>query len=222
MKIIKMLPLAAALAAIGSAHAAGIGVRAGTTGLGGDIGWGIAPTLSARVGYAGYNRDTSTESNSVKYDAKLKLSNLNAVLDWSPLGPFRITGGFVANQNKYTLTGTPSAAGTYDFIGTSFTAADIGTVSGTVKPGRSTAPYLGIGWGNVAGKGVNFYFDLGVILQGSPKATLSANCGPVAAAQTGGCAKFESDVAAEQAKLEDKLKGFKNYPVINVGLTIGF
>jgi hypothetical protein len=55
--------------------------------------------------------------------------------------------------------------------------------------------------------------------QGSPKASLTANCGTLSAAQ---CAPLQSQVASEQAALEDKLKNAKYYPVLNIGLTIGF
>ena len=90
-----------------------------------------------------------------------------------------------------------------------------------MKPGNSVAPYLGIGYGNVWTKGVNFYFDLGVMFQGSPKASLTANCGP-SIAGTATCTALQNDVAAEQQRLEDKLKKFKYFPVANIGITIGF
>ncbi len=46
MKWIKAsLVTAAALAAAGGAQAAGVGVRAGTTGIGGDVGFSLMPTL---------------------------------------------------------------------------------------------------------------------------------------------------------------------------------
>ena len=78
--------LALALAGAGSAQAAGIGVRAGTTGLGADFGWSIAPTLGGRIGLSGLNFDTDFDTGGVSYDAKAKLANLNLLLDWSPLG----------------------------------------------------------------------------------------------------------------------------------------
>jgi hypothetical protein len=191
-----------ALAAAGSAHAVGVGARIGTTGVGADVAWKLAPTLSARLGYSGlsWNRDVSTD---VSYKGKLKLSNFNTFLDFSPLGPFRITGGFIFNNNKYDVTGDSGG----------------GSISGEVKAGRSSAPYLGIGYGNVSGLGVNFYADLGIMFQGSPKANLSANCGSLSA---GPCNTLRAQAASEQARLEDKLKGFKYYPVANIGVTIGF
>ena len=194
--------VAAAMAAATSAQAAGIGVRAGTTGVGADIAWDLAPTLSARLGYSAlkWNRDVDTDA--VEYDGKLKLSNLNTFIDFHPLGPiFRITGGIVFNDNKYDVSAARFG----------------GSLNGTVEAGRSAAPYLGIGWGTVAGAGINFYADIGVMFMGSPKASLRAVCSPGPA-----CTQLQNEVAAEQRRLEDELKHFKHYPVLNVGLTVGF
>ncbi len=200
----RILIAATLLAATGAAHAVGIGVRAGTLGVGGDVAWSIAPTLSARLGYSrlSWGRDYSTDN--VRYDGDLKLSNLNALVDFSPLGPFRLTGGVIFNNNRYEANGVANA----------------GTVTGDVKTGRRAAPYLGIGYGNVSGAGVNFYADLGIMFMGSPKASLNATCNPAVGAAA--CTSFRNDVAEEQRRLEDRLKHFKYYPVLNIGLTIGF
>lgn len=203
MRLLHSICVAAALLAAGSAQAAGIGVRAGTTGVGGDVAWGVAPTLSARVGYSTLSWDRDVSTSRVRYDGELKLSNLNTFLDFHPLGPFRLTGGFVFNRNRYEVRG--------DLLG--------GSLSGEIKPGRSAAPYLGIGYGNVAGLGVNFYADLGIMFQGSPRARLTANCGSLSASA---CASLQNEVAAEQTRLEDDVKRFKYYPVANIGITIGF
>src|SRR6185295_192669 len=156
MRFSRSILLAALTVAAGSAQAAGAGLRIGTTGLGADFGWEIAPTLGGRLGVSAGNWSADFNTSDVNYDAKLKLGNVNAFLDWSPFGPFRLTGGFIANNNKIDLTGNPG-----------FDA----TVSGTVKPSNSFAPYLGVGYGNVWTRGVNFYFDVGVMFMGSPKAS---------------------------------------------------
>lgn len=219
MRIRKILLLAATFCAACSVEAAGIGVRAGTMGVGVDFGWSLAPTLSARIGYSGLSYKTTIEETDISYDTKLKLSNLNGFLDWSPLGPFRITAGIIGNGSKADMTGTP-AGGTFTINGVPYNAADVGTLSGSVEPGSSAAPYLGIGYGNVAGAGVNFYFDLGVIFQGAPTASLSASCGP--AVPPAQCTQIRNDVAAEQQRLQEKLDKYKVFPVLNIGVTIGF
>jgi hypothetical protein len=215
-----LLAAATALAAASGAQAAGVGVRAGTTGLGADVGFSLVPTLSARLGYSGLSYSRTVDVTDVEYDGRLRLSNLNLLLDFSPLpGPVRITGGLIFNDNKVDVTGRPTG-GTFTLNGNVYPAAAIGSLSGTVKSGNSAAPYLGIGYGNVAGLGVNFYFDLGVMFQGTPSASLAATCGAAVPASV--CSQVQRDVAAEQARLQDQISGFKYYPVANIGVTIGF
>ena len=207
-----ILALALAAAA-GPTCAAGIGVRAGTTGIGADFGWDIAPTLGGRIGLSGGSVSTDLDTDSVRYDAKAKFADVNLFLDWSPLGPFRITGGFIPNDNKIDLTGRASSTAGNAIVPPG------ATLNGTVKPEKDFAPYLGIGYGNVWTKGVNFYFDLGVMFQGTPQVGLTLNCGTASAAQ---CTAAQSQVAAEQQRVQEKVDKYKYYPVANIGITIGF
>ena len=210
VKYHKWLLVVTLVAAAGSTQAAGIGVRAGTTGLGADLGWDIAPTLGGRIGLSGMNFNTEVETGSVRYDAKARIVNLNLFLDWSPLGPFRITGGFIPNNNKVDLVGQPGSGAAIP-PGSSLT--------GTVKPEKPFAPYLGVGYGNVWTAGVNFYADLGIMFQGSPQVSLSLNCGTADPVQ---CAAAQGQVETERQRVQDELKRFKYYPVLNLGITIGF
>jgi hypothetical protein len=220
MTLKKILCATAALAAAGTVQAAGVGIRAGTTGLGADLGWNLAPTVDARVGYSALDFGTHINSGDVRYDAKLKLSNLSALVDWRVGGPlFRISAGFILNDNRYNMNGEPSN-GTFRINGTTYTTSQVASLGGNVRSGNRLAPYLGIGTGSVAGAGVNFYWDLGIMFMGSPKASLNASCGPsLNAAQ---CAQLQSDVASAQRNLESDVSRFKYYPVANVGITVGF
>src|SRR6185503_1637020 len=83
MNLAKTFIVAAIFAATFSAQAAGVGARVGTTGVGGDVGFNVAPTLDARVGYSYFRYKTHYNSD-INYDAKFQLSNLNGLLDWSP------------------------------------------------------------------------------------------------------------------------------------------
>jgi hypothetical protein len=202
----RVFMLAAAFAACGSLHAAGLGIRAGTTGIGADVGFNVAPAIDARVGYSALKWSHDVDTSNATYKGDAKLSNLNALLDFHPLGPvFRLTGGFILNDNKYEATGRPNFGP--------------GSINAKVEAGHKAAPYLGVGWGNVAGAGVNFYADLGIMFMGSPKATLTADCTGLNAAQ---CSVLQSQTASEQGALEDKLHRFKAFPVLNIGVTIGF
>src|SRR3954468_14135488 len=129
------------MAASSTAHAIGIGAKVGTTGIGGDVAMSVFPLVDARIGWAGGSLSRTYSTSGASYDGKMKLNNLNALLDFHPLGPsFRLTGGVIFNDNKYEATGTPSSGP--------------GSFNASVK-GNSAAPYLGVGWGRVAGMGVN-------------------------------------------------------------------
>ena len=213
MKYNKLIVVVALFGAAGSAQAFGLGLKAGTLGLGADLGFGILPTLGGRVGISGMTVNTHVDTNDVRYDAKAKFQDLNLFLDWSPLGPFRISGGFIPNNNKIDLTGRANSTAGNAVVPPG------ATLNGTVKPEKDFAPYLGIGYGNVWTKGVNFYFDLGVMFQGSPQVNLALNCGTANPAQ---CSAAQSQVAAEQQRVQDKVDKYKYYPVANIGITIGF
>jgi len=219
MRSAAKIALVVALTASSAASAQGVGLRIGTLGAGGDIGWGIAPTLSARLGYSALNFGSTVNSSEVRYDGRVKLSNLSGMLDWSPVGPFRLTAGLIGTRNRVSVTAVPTGS-IYTLNGNVYQASDIGSLTGMVEPKNQLAPYLGIGYGNVAGAGVNFYFDLGVVFQGSPKASLIATCG--AALSAAQCSQLQSDVAAERYSLERSLDKYKYYPVGQIGITVGF
>lgn len=220
MRVVRLAAFLTTLLAAGGASAAGVGIRAGTTGIGGDVAFDLVPTLAARVGYSWLNFNASVDSTDVNYDGKTKLSNANVYLDWAPLGPlFRVTGGIIFNDNKVDVN-AQATGGTYTLGGTTYSASDIASLTGTVKSGNSAAPYLGIGYGRVSGAGINFYADLGVMFQGTPKASLTATCGPTTPATL--CRQIQASTALEANDLQDSIKNFKYYPVANVGITIGF
>jgi hypothetical protein len=218
----KLLVLALCGSFATAAHADGTGVyvNGGTTGFGLGLTTGTN-NLTGRLSFDTWKR-TFTQSNSNgNYNVDLKLQNVAALMDWYPFGgAFRTTLGLVANGNKATLTAT-SVNGTYTFNGVQYTASDVGSYSGEMKF-NSTAPYLGIGWGNAVAKAKTWGLmsDIGVLFQGSPKVTATATCG--AALSPSQCTTFQNDVAAGAAQLESDLKNYKYYPVISIALSYHF
>jgi hypothetical protein len=227
-------PLSAALAAAAlllagpaaadsdSGPQVGIGLRAGTLGLGADIDFRINDALNARLGYAGYILDRSVTQTDVRYDGRLKLSNPAALLDWRVLkGGFHFTVGLVAASTRIDAVGTPSSSGTYTINNNVYTASQLGSLTGTFKFGNSLAPYFGAGFGNVVGRSGHFavLFDIGAIYAGTPSVALAGSCA-AAIVGTPVCTQLQTDVAAEKATLGTKLTLLKWYPVI--GLGVGF
>src|SRR5688500_17685119 len=134
MHIIKPAFICLALCAAPALHAAGLGLRLGSTGVGGDIGFTLTHSLTARVGYAGYRTDVELDEQDVRYEGKLKWSNASGVLDWYFLGKLRLTAGIYSANNKVDVTGTPSG-GTYTINGQVYNASDVGTLKGSTRLG---------------------------------------------------------------------------------------
>lgn len=219
----KHILLVAVMAAVSAPAFAGTDIEAhvSTLGLGLGLGFQATDSLVARVGFNQFNKNFSTSSGSLNYDGKLKLSSLDALLDWHLFGgATHLTAGIMSNNNKFNLTATPDANGNYTINGSTYSAAQVGTLNGDVTF-NSAAPYLGFGWNSQPkNKGLSFKSDIGVMFQGSPKATLTytGNGGgnPAVAAQ------INSQVAVEQANLNDKLKNYRYYPVLSFALGYAF
>lgn len=200
----------------------GVAGNIGTTGVGFHASIPLRPNLNARLGlgYLGYSY--SGHTGDVDYDLKLTANTYDALLDWYPKkdSAFRLTAGVAYNGNKIDVHARPNAAGNFTLGGNTYDAASVGNVTGKVDFNK-LAPYLGIGWGRPSkkDKGWSFSADVGMLLQGSPKTTLtSTGCSAPAAV----CNQFASDVARENAALQDEVSKFKVYPVLRVGISYKF
>lgn len=205
--------------AVPAANAATVAVNGhvGTLGGGLDIAMPIVTNkLDARVGFSAFQKSVSRTESNVEYDASIKLSTFGAVMDWYPFsGTFRLTAGVYHDGNKFDLTGKPTSSGTYTINGTTYTAAQVGTLNGEMAF-RSMAPYIGIGWGNeFRGGHWTFMGDIGALYQGSPKVTLSAS--GAASNPT-----LANDIAAQQQKTQNDVAGYKWWPLLQMGVAYRF
>jgi len=192
-------------------------VNIGTLGAGVGATIALGETTALRLGIAGWSdikRDVS--KSDVDYHAKIKLANAPILLDWHPGGgSFRLSAGVIPNNDQADLEAVPSATSTFNFNGTTYTTSQVGSATGTVKV-KNVAPYLGFGFGNPVAPdaGWSFSMDLGAMYLGTPKATLTATCATSLPAAT--CTQLQNDVSAEEAQLNDAIKNFKWYPVVQL------
>ena len=194
-----------------------LGAKASTLGLGADGIARINNNLNARLGVQAFTYDISGTESGVDYDADLKLFSGLLTADWFPAsGSFRISAGALINDNKLEMTGRP-ANGTYTIGDTTYTAAEVGTLNGTVDF-NTLAPYLGVGWGNpfTAGGRWSFTCDIGVVFQGSPEVSYTVD-GTLANDAT-----FLAELRQEKQELEDELDNYKYYPMLAVGVNYRF
>lgn len=218
MKRFALIGVLALSAIPGAAFASDFGVDAhvSTLGLGGELNYSINSYFTARVDFNRYNYSYSGTKQQINYDFDLHLKSYSAMLDWHPFaGTFRVSAGYFSNKNDIAALATPQ--GSYTINGTSYTAAQVGVLSGAITFNASV-PYLGIGWSTLGTEstGLGVEFDVGALFQGSPKVQLSATGAAASNAQ------FQSDLAAEQTKLQGDLNSFKTYPVVSLGLAYRF
>jgi hypothetical protein len=213
----------ALLLAVSPAAWADVGVllKAGTLGAGLDVSKGISESLALRLQANAFSYEEDITESNVDYNADLELQSAGLLLDWHPFsGVFRVSLGAYWNGNEASAVGRPTG-GTYEINGVTYNAADIGSLNGKIDF-ESVAPYFGIGFASApkAGRGMTFSFDLGVLYQGEPNVGLTAVCGPLVPAPQ--CAQLQSDVAAEQASLQEDLSDYKFHPVVSFGIGYRF
>ncbi len=162
--------------------------------------------LRGDVNFLNYSHDFN--AGGVKYDAKLKFSNVGLFADYFPisqLSQFRITGGVFLGQDKVSAHGVVGAE------------SDIpqGEWASAAIKSKSVRPYLGIGWGfGSQAKGLSFAADLGASYG---KFRTNYEVSPGLSNHWG-----DDRVQAERADLEKKLNDLKWFPVIRLGLTYRF
>ncbi len=216
--LLRACVLLSAFAVTGTAvadHNFGVGVKAGTLGIGVEGTWRPLPYIDLRVGANQYDYKDSGLYGGVNYDAEFNLDNYYVTGNLRfPLSPFRLSGGLYANGNEFNAVSGDNGA--IIFIGGDPYPAD---AVGTLSAGAafdSTSPYVGVGFDfTVLGK-VGLILDFGMLWQGSPQVSMSAD-GPLA-----GIPMFEASMDAERAELEDQLSDYKAWPVVSLGFVFNF
>lgn len=195
-----------------SAAEFGLGLRAGTQGFGLEAAVSPIKLVAVRAGGYMYDYSDSFEEGGIDYDGDLQLESYGVLVDIFPTGgKFRLTGGLLSSQNKVEILATPTQD--VEIGGTTYTPQEAGTLSGVVDFDSSAAPYVGIGYGNVARGGrVGFLFDLGLVKQGSGDVTLVSTSSAVS----------QADLDAEAAQIEADVEDYDIWPVISFGLAIRF
>ena len=192
----------------------GVSPKAGTLGAGVVISKGYGEKFSINIDLNTFSYETTRAENNIDYDVDLDLQTAGLLGNYHPFsGSFRLTAGVFYNNNEFDLTGKPTA-GTYQIGDTIYTAAQVGTLVGKVTF-DSTAPYIGIGWGNRPEKHFGFTLDIGALYQGTPDLELAA---------TGALSNpaLAADLERERQQLQEDLNDYEWYPVISVGLYFRF
>ena len=192
----------------------GIGMKAGTLGIGIEATWRPLPYMDLRLGANAYDYNDTLSEAGIDYDASLTLKTYYATANFKfPLSPFRMTAGLYSNGNELNLASVNT--GNITIGGIDYSAAEIGTLSSTTSF-SSTAPYFGFGFDFTVLNKVGLNLDFGVLWQDEPNVTMAA---------TGLLASdpfFLAELESERQQLEDEMSNYKAWPVITLGFVYNF
>jgi len=213
----RLVLLLALLLAAGTASADnnfGVGVKAGTLGLGLEASWQPLPYLELRVGANSYDYDDNGSQAGIDYDATLSLQSYYGTASFHfPISPMRVTAGIYSNGNELVMLNEDLQD--KNIGGIVYPGSDIGTLQSTTSFG-SSAPYLGIGFDfTLAGK-VGMNLDFGVLWQGEPEVALNID------GTLGTDPGFQAALELERQQLEDEMSNFKAWPVVSLGFVYKF
>ena len=204
----------------------GITAKVSTLGLGLDLTYGILDKLNARININGGSLSADGEQDGINYKGNLNLQSVGGILDFHPMGGgFRLSAGLYNNANNMDVDATGVNNSDVEIGGRRY---DLSNATLNTKVSfKSTAPYIGIGWGNAADSSSKFSMtsDIGILFQGEPSAKLTTK-GTVIDKQTGTVADvsvLNTQLAKEEANLNDSdLKKFKLLPVVSLGVNYRF
>ncbi len=196
----------------------GVGVQAGTLGVGPDVHIGVNSYLGFDLGLNRYTYTfTGTQSN-IDYNFAARLHSVHLLANVYPFGGvFHLTAGLVSNNNKFDLSATPSATG-YTINNTVYTPTEVGSLDGKMTfPG--TAYYVGLGWGLSFDPGSHWGFnaDLGGLYQGTPHVALTSSGGTSSTNPT-----FQTNLATQQTSTQASVNNWRWWPVVRLGLYYTF
>lgn len=216
----------------GEAGLIGAGIRLSTLGAGGEVGVSFSNRLNVRGGFNIFQYSRVFNHDGITYKGQLYLRSGEAHLDWYPLGhTFHLSPGLlVYNGNGATATANVPGGSTFTLGGATYTSDPTNPITGTGKLDFvKAAPTAMFGFGNLVPQNRHFTynFELGAVFQGSARTKLNLtgnacdstglNCVNAATDPT-----VQSNVAAEQTKINNKLSPFKYYPVISFGFGYRF
>jgi len=197
------------------AQAIGIGGRAGTLGLGGEVAVELVDRIVLRggVGFVPIEPEATLDD----IDVTLTFPDwYNVGVDLYLNGAMRLGGGILFKSDDPTLVGTFN--GPQDIGGQTYTAAEIGTLRG-VFDSSDQVPYVLLGFGKHTSPGFGLFLDLGVGFLGEPDIRLDADGGTLDPDTN---ATFRQALDTEASDFEDEAGTYlKLWPILSLGVRFG-
>lgn len=209
-----LLALATMAPAAASAQTLSIAPKIGTVGVGADLGIGLSDAVVIRAGFGVFPIDWEQEYSGIDWRVQVP-SDVTLGIDFHPGGSvFRLSAGAMMRNEDLTIDG--AYEGSVTIGGETYTDEEVGALTGVVENNR-IAPFGMIGVGKHGTSGFGLFIDLGAAYLGDPTLTVDAS-GLVADDPD-----FQAALERERTEVEDELDIWARwYPMLNVGITIGF
>lgn len=212
----------------------GIGAKMSLLGIGIETATPLSHRINLRGGFNFFNYSRGFNNDGIHYNATLNFRSAEAHLDWYVLGGFHISPGVLFyNGNKVTGNASVPSGQSFSLGGTEYESDPSGAnpITGT---GRLTfpkaAPSILVGFGNLIprnGRHFGFNFEIGGEYQGAPTVGLNLqgtacnssglNCVNAATDPT-----VQSNIQAQEKKINHDLSPYKFFPQISLGFGINF
>ena len=210
----------------------GVGVKVSTLGIGGDVAIAVSHRTNVRFGFNAFSYGHTFDKDGVTYGGTLDLRSAQATYDIFLLKGLHVSPGVLFyNGNQVTANASVPGGQTFTLSNTSYISDAANPVTGTGKLSLyKAAPMMLFGIGNLVPRNSHHFstsFEIGAAYQGPPRVTL--NLGGSACDSTGlFCRTINSDptiqsnIAAEQVKLNKSASPYKFYPVVSFGVGYKF
>lgn len=188
-----------------------IGIKAGSTGFGGEVIYSVTEKFNARVSGTFFNYQTdgvyADDEPNIAYDIEGSMTSIGLIADFFPAQKgFKLSAGLF--YHDFLVDGDAAPNESYTINDKTFQPEKLGSLTGSMDYESKLVPYAGIGIGNpvAIGKKIKLNFDIGAMYTDSPQVTMEGD-------------GMIEPTANQGQDFEDGMKDFKFFPVINLGLS---
>jgi hypothetical protein len=211
----------------------GVGVKMSTLGIGIEAATALSRKVNLRGGYnfLSYNRNFG--KSGITYTGGLNFHSVEGHLDFFPFGgSFHLSPGFLFPMgDQIKATANVPGGDTFTLGGTTYESDPTNPIKGNGKIDFNASATALVGFGNLLprkrSKHFSISFEGGAAFQGSPNSGLNLtgnacnssglNCVNAATDPT-----VQSNILAEEKKINKDLAPFKIYPLISFGFGVKF
>jgi len=209
----------------------GVGVKVSTLGIGGEVSVAVSHRSNVRVGFNAFSYGHTFDKDGATYKGTLQLRSAQATYDIFLVKGLHVSPGVLLyNGNQVSANVSVPGGQTFTLSNTNYVSDATDPVTGTGRLSvYKAAPMVLLGIGNLVPRSRHFSttFEIGAAYQGPPRVTLNLS-GSACDSSGSFCRSIRSDptiqsnIAAEQAKLNKSASPYKFYPVLSFGVGYRF